>query len=296
MLSHNCPIDLTIRPKRLAERDNSAGLRGWRAECLRGFCRRRRAASRSAAGHGPLRVEHHVAAGRQGASFGPGVLSARCSGATVSMGCTAIRLSTRRRSMPVAMRCWRRSTRLIGRFPALFAGAGRVAGGFLRPQRDVEDRRRGSSDVDGRVEGPCGHRRLRRVRRTGSQVPDVGTGALPRPSRQGHGDGARVDHGGSDPIGPDSDRRERGNDDGPRLRESGRRWRTGPSHSRARPSRSSNYLSPKPDGVYVDGTFGAGGYTRAVLAVPGTRVVGIDRDQSAVAGSFSLVDAARPGA
>jgi 16S rRNA (cytosine1402-N4)-methyltransferase len=53
------------------------------------------------------------------------------------------------------------------------------------------------------------------------------------------------------------------------------------------------FLSPKPDGVYVDGTFGAGGYTRAVLAVPGTRVVGIDRDQSAVAGSFSLVDAAQ---
>jgi 16S rRNA (cytosine1402-N4)-methyltransferase len=52
------------------------------------------------------------------------------------------------------------------------------------------------------------------------------------------------------------------------------------------------FLKPKDGGVYVDGTFGAGGYARAVLAIAGTRVVGIDRDQSAVAESFALVDAA----
>lgn len=53
-----------------------------------------------------------------------------------------------------------------------------------------------------------------------------------------------------------------------------------------------DFLKPKDGGVYIDGTFGAGGYARAVLAIPGTRVVGIDRDQSAVAESFALVDAA----
>jgi 16S rRNA (cytosine1402-N4)-methyltransferase len=53
------------------------------------------------------------------------------------------------------------------------------------------------------------------------------------------------------------------------------------------------FLAPKHGGTYVDGTFGAGGYTRAILAVAGTRVIGIDRDQSAVAASFSLVDAAQ---
>ena len=36
-------------------------------------------------------------------------------------------------------------------------------------------------------------------------------------------------------------------------------------------------------GVYIDGTFGAGGYTQAILAPPMRNVIGIDRDQSAVA-------------
>jgi 16S rRNA (cytosine1402-N4)-methyltransferase len=47
------------------------------------------------------------------------------------------------------------------------------------------------------------------------------------------------------------------------------------------------------DGVYIDGTFGAGGHTRAILSVPGTQVIGIDRDQSAIAGGFALVEAAQ---
>src|SRR5690349_4394593 len=40
----------------------------------------------------------------------------------------------------------------------------------------------------------------------------------------------------------------------------------------------------------MDATFGAGGYTRAILDVPGTRVIGIDRDRAAIAGGFDLVD------
>jgi 16S rRNA (cytosine1402-N4)-methyltransferase len=49
-------------------------------------------------------------------------------------------------------------------------------------------------------------------------------------------------------------------------------------------------LSPRDGGVYVDATFGAGGYSRAILAAADTRVVGIDRDRSAIAGGFDLVD------
>jgi len=49
-------------------------------------------------------------------------------------------------------------------------------------------------------------------------------------------------------------------------------------------------LKPGDGGRYVDATFGAGGYSRAILATSGTLVVGIDRDRSAITGGFDLVD------
>ncbi|MBW7910456.1 MAG: 16S rRNA (cytosine(1402)-N(4))-methyltransferase RsmH [Alphaproteobacteria bacterium] len=42
-------------------------------------------------------------------------------------------------------------------------------------------------------------------------------------------------------------------------------------------------LAPKDGGVYVDGTFGAGGYTRAILESANCTVYGIDRDPEAIA-------------
>jgi 16S rRNA (cytosine1402-N4)-methyltransferase len=49
-------------------------------------------------------------------------------------------------------------------------------------------------------------------------------------------------------------------------------------------------LKPREGGIYVDATFGAGGYSRTILEVAGTRVIGIDRDRSAVTAGFDLVD------
>jgi 16S rRNA (cytosine1402-N4)-methyltransferase len=49
-------------------------------------------------------------------------------------------------------------------------------------------------------------------------------------------------------------------------------------------------LNPRGGGVYVDATFGAGGYSRAILDAADTRVIGIDRDRTAIAGGFDLVD------
>ncbi len=51
-------------------------------------------------------------------------------------------------------------------------------------------------------------------------------------------------------------------------------------------------LAPRDGGIYVDATFGAGGYSRMILATSGTRVIGIDRDRSAITGGFDLVDRA----
>jgi 16S rRNA (cytosine1402-N4)-methyltransferase len=52
------------------------------------------------------------------------------------------------------------------------------------------------------------------------------------------------------------------------------------------------WLAPCAGGIYVDATFGAGGYSRGILDVAGTRVIGIDRDRTAIAGGFDLVDRA----
>jgi 16S rRNA (cytosine1402-N4)-methyltransferase len=49
-------------------------------------------------------------------------------------------------------------------------------------------------------------------------------------------------------------------------------------------------LVPRDGSIYVDATFGAGGYSRAILDTAGTRVIGIDRDRTAISGGFDLVD------
>jgi 16S rRNA (cytosine1402-N4)-methyltransferase len=50
------------------------------------------------------------------------------------------------------------------------------------------------------------------------------------------------------------------------------------------------WLTPREGGIYVDATFGAGGYSRAILDISNTRVIGIDRDRTAIASGFDLVD------
>ncbi len=49
-------------------------------------------------------------------------------------------------------------------------------------------------------------------------------------------------------------------------------------------------LKPEPGQVFIDGTFGAGGYTRALLASPETRVLALDRDPAAILAGQALVD------
>jgi 16S rRNA (cytosine1402-N4)-methyltransferase len=53
---------------------------------------------------------------------------------------------------------------------------------------------------------------------------------------------------------------------------------------------SLNALGLRSGGIYLDATFGAGGYSQAILAVPGTRVIALDRDPRAIAAA-QLIDA-----
>jgi 16S rRNA (cytosine1402-N4)-methyltransferase len=48
-------------------------------------------------------------------------------------------------------------------------------------------------------------------------------------------------------------------------------------------------LKPRQGGIYVDATFGAGGYSRAILSAAECRVFAIDRDPEAVKGGATLV-------
>jgi len=54
-----------------------------------------------------------------------------------------------------------------------------------------------------------------------------------------------------------------------------------------------DWLGVHGGGRYIDATFGAGGYARAILQTPGTRVIGIDRDQAAIAQGAAFVAQAR---
>jgi 16S rRNA (cytosine1402-N4)-methyltransferase len=52
-----------------------------------------------------------------------------------------------------------------------------------------------------------------------------------------------------------------------------------------------DWLAVRDGALIIDGTFGAGGYSRAILARADCRVIGIDRDPRAITGGWDLVEA-----
>ncbi len=53
-------------------------------------------------------------------------------------------------------------------------------------------------------------------------------------------------------------------------------------------------LNIEQGGTYIDGTFGRGGYTKAILQAGAGHVIGIDRDPEAIAAGHTLVEAYAP--
>ncbi|MBZ8142098.1 16S rRNA (cytosine(1402)-N(4))-methyltransferase [Rubrivivax gelatinosus] len=67
---------------------------------------------------------------------------------------------------------------------------------------------------------------------------------------------------------------------------------TGRPHTTVLLAEAVEALVTQPDGVYVDGTFGRGGHTRALLAAlsPQGRVIAFDRDPEAIAAAATITD------
>src|SRR6266851_10169230 len=255
---------------------------------------RARVAPEQAAGvnqgrHGPLRVPLHLAARRQGAGVDPGALSR---GARARRLRGPLLLSGAR---PARARCRRQRPAQGDRnadrpFSALLGGARAIRGGALRPQRSPEDRRRGANDAHRAAQEPCRHQGRDRLCRPRPQVSDLGARTLPRGTRGGHREGPRAQEAAGLPGNGGRSARSTG-----MMASRGSKPAVAGGLARHIPvlgRRAVEFLAVRPGGVYVDATFGAGGYSREILAAADCRVIGIDRDRSAIAAAADLVQAA----
>src|SRR5580698_3100524 len=240
--------------------------------------------------------------GRDGPVCVPLHAASRCQGSRLGAGAVSRRAGARRFRWPLLLsgprpagarrrrQCAADGDRSADRgFFALFGPARAVLAGALRYQRDAEDRRRGPCSAHRNIESPCGDRRHGVVRRSRPQIPDLGARPLSQRVRGGHREGSCLQASAGHPDGGG----------GKTARSAGRMTGSdtvagGPArHIPVLGRRAVEWLGVRDGGLYVDATFGAGGYTRAILAVPGARVIGIDRDQSAIAQGAGLVEAAQ---
>src|SRR5258705_38323 len=150
------------------------------------------------------------------------------------------------------------------------------------------------SGLEPSCRGPCKgrHGPLRVALHAASrrQGTGVDTGAVPGGTRGGHREGPRAQATAWLPGGGGTTARSTGmmagRDSKPAV--AGGLARHVPVLGR----RIGEFLAVRDQGVYVDATFGAGGYTREILEAANCSVIAIDRDPSAVARGFDLVEAA----
>src|SRR5690349_7310672 len=238
---------------------------------------------------GPVRVPLHAPSRCQGTHFGTGIVP---SGIGARWLRWALLLSGARST---GARCrWQRASGRNPdadfRLPALFRTARAVCAVALRHQRDAEDRRRRSRGAHREPQSPCRDQRSRELCRSRPQISNLGTRPLSRGTRGGHREGPRFQAGAGRPDGGGKTARSTG-----MIAGSGSNAVAGgpARHIPVLARRVVDWLAVRPGGLYVDATFGGGGYTRAILQTADARVIGIDRDPAAVAQGAALVEMAR---
>src|ERR1022692_1075688 len=241
------------------------------------------------AGYGPLRVAHDAAARLQGARLDSRFLplGARPRRFRRPLLLSRARFDGDRRWRECADGGDRGADRTL--CPVLRA-ARAVRAGALRHQRDAEDRRRGPRDAERGLEASRGNYRGGDLRRPRAQVSDLGAGPVPERARGGHRQGERAQGPAWFPVGGAQRARSTG------MTVGGDGFAAvagGPAlHIPVLGRPALGFLNVHDGGVYIDATFGAGGYARAILAAANCKVIGIDRDQTAIALGADLVQAA----
>src|SRR5215510_11299759 len=236
--------------------------------------------------HGPLRGEFHVAAGLQGAGLDPRPVSVgtRARGSRRSLllsGAGSPRDRCRRKCADGGDRSRDRTLR------AVFGSARAVCVGAVRHERNAEDRRRGARCIEREPETACGNYRNSGVCRSRQQISDLGAWTVQERARGGHPKGARAQRR----AGVPGSGARRARSTGMTAGGGGSAVAGGPAlHIPVLGTSAINFLQPRNGGIYIDATFGAGGYTRAILAAADCKVIGIDRDQTAIALGADLVE------
>src|SRR5262249_10410547 len=237
----------------------------------------------------PLRVPLHLAPRCQGPGVDPGAVprgarARRLRGPLLLSDARPARARRRRQ-------CVAQGDRDVDRaLSALFGGARAVFGGALRHERGVEDRWRGQGDPHRTAQDSRRHQGRDRLRRSRPQVSDLGAWTLPRGTRGGHREGSRAHEAAGLPGSGGRPARSTGM---MASRDSGRAVAGGLArHIPVLGRPTVEFLAVRAGGVYIDATFGGGGHTRDILAAADCNVIGIDRDQSAIARGAELVRAA----
>src|SRR6185437_1207117 len=275
---------------RIANRSTTRGgstIPGTLVDAIFGRCVR----SAWSAGYGPLRVEHDATARLQGPRLNPCFfpLGARPRRLRRPLLLSGAGSSGDRRRWKCADVGDRGTDRALC---AVLGTARAIRLGALWHQRDSQDRRRGPGGVEREPEASCGNYRGGDLRRPRPQVSDLGAGPVPERARGGHRQGARAQGPAWFPVGGARCARSAG------MTAGGGGFTAvagGPAlHIPVLGAPALDFLNVHDGGIYIDATFGAGGYARAILAAADCKVIGIDRDPHALAIGQKLAQAA-PG-